>query len=90
MAFQVLLFLFVCFLLLGWALWRQLDWATLPFSLSRRRAKPGRATRLLKPRTPLDCPACRRIGEPSSVMGLPPPPVRPWRELKSRRGAPKR
>ena len=46
--------------------------------------------RLLKPRTPVDCPACRR------QLALPPctpgraTPVRPGRELKSRRGAPKR
>ena len=44
--------------------------------------------RLLKPRTPDDCPACRR---PSVRLGsAPPPAVRPWSELKSRRGAPKR
>ena len=43
--------------------------------------------RLLKPRTPDDCPACRR----QSVRATPasPPAVRPWRELKSRRGRPK-
>jgi hypothetical protein len=39
------------------------------------------------PRTPLDCPICRR----SSLGVRPAPaPVRPWREVKSRRGAPKR
>ncbi len=43
--------------------------------------------RLLKPRTPQDCPACRcRRAEPAPA----PPSPRPWRELKSRRGAPKR
>lgn len=46
--------------------------------------------RLLKPRTPHDCPACR-----SAAGRLPPvarasAPIRPWREVKSRRGAPKR
>lgn len=46
--------------------------------------------RLLKPRTPDDCPACRCQGVlPPSASGLP-PAVRPWSELKSRRGAPKR
>src|SRR5258708_39624396 len=42
---------------------------------------------LLKPRTPLDCPICRlnsSSGGPTSA------PVRPWPEVKSRRGAPKR
>ncbi len=50
----------------------------------------GAATlaRLLKPRPPDDCPACRRqSGRPAPAL---PPAVRPWRDLKSRRGAPKR
>jgi hypothetical protein len=46
--------------------------------------------RLLKPRTPLDCPLCRLSCTFSSVVGASPTPVRPWREVKSRRGAPKR
>ena len=46
--------------------------------------------RLLRPRAPDDCPACRRRSiHPSDAPSLP-PTVRPWRELKSRRGAPKR
>ena len=39
--------------------------------------------RLLKPRSPDDCPACRLASTPSSAVG-------PWSEVKSRRGAPKR
>ncbi len=46
--------------------------------------------RLLKPRTAHDCPACRLSCAHSSVVGPVPPPVRPWGEVKSRRGAPKR
>jgi hypothetical protein len=46
--------------------------------------------RLLKPRTPDDCPACRLASTGSSGGGPAPTPVRPWREVKSRRGAPKR
>jgi transposase-like protein len=46
--------------------------------------------RLLKPRTPLDCPACRLSCTPSSGVRPAPTPVRPWCEVKSRRGAPKR
>lgn len=89
MAVQVLVFLLVCFLL--WlALFRHLYWHLLPFALARRRVKPSRAPRLLKPRTPMDCPTCRHLGEHSSVVEPLPPPVRPWRELKNRRGAPKR
>ena len=44
--------------------------------------------RLLKPRTPHDCPVCRLSCADSSSLG--PAPVRPWSEVKSRRGAPKR
>jgi IS1 family transposase/transposase-like protein len=46
--------------------------------------------RLLKPRSPEDCPVCRHASPPSSSGGLAPAPVRPWREVKSWRGAPKR
>lgn len=40
-----------------------------------------------KPRTPLDCPICRQC---SSDVRPAPAPVRPWGEVKSCRGAPKR
>ncbi len=46
--------------------------------------------RLLKPRAPDDCPACRRQLALPRAARAPAPPVRPWREGKSRRGAPKR
>ena len=46
--------------------------------------------RLLKPRSPDDCPICRLASTPSSAGGPAPAPVRPWSEVKSRRGAPKR
>ena len=46
--------------------------------------------RRLKPRSPHDCPACRLASTLSSVAEPMSPPVRPWREVKSRRGAPKR
>src|SRR5215470_8659020 len=45
---------------------------------------------LLKPRSPDDCPACRLASTPSSDARPAPIPVRPWCEVKSRRGAPKR
>jgi hypothetical protein len=51
---------------------------------------PSRAHRLLKPRYPDDCPACRLASTASSGGEPAPAPVRPWREVKSRRGAPKR
>jgi hypothetical protein len=46
--------------------------------------------RLLKPRTPRDCPACCQSSPRASGAGPSPRPVRPWSEVKSRRGAPKR
>jgi hypothetical protein len=49
-----------------------------------------RLHRLLKPRSPDDCPACHLASAPSSRGGPAPLPARPWSEVKSRRGAPKR
>jgi transposase-like protein len=46
--------------------------------------------RLLKPRTPADCRTCRWEGATAAVHPLARIPVTPWRERKSRRGAPKR
>jgi transposase-like protein/IS1 family transposase len=53
-------------------------------------AKRTSLHRLLKPRSSDDCPVCRHASTPSSGAGPAPAPVRPWREVKSRRGAPKR
>ncbi len=53
-------------------------------------AAANRVQPLLKPRTPDDCPACCQQAA-CHTHGLPArPPIRPWREVKSRRGAPKR
>ncbi len=52
-------------------------------------AKQGTGWRLLRPRTPDDCPVCCQqtaATSPSHACR----PVRPWHEVKSRRGAPKR
>ncbi len=46
--------------------------------------------RLLKPRSPRDCPDCRLSSPLSAGVEPAPLPVRPWCEIKSRRGAPKR
>jgi hypothetical protein len=89
MAVHVLLFLFVFFLLSLALLWR-LGWLHLQTSSSRGGAIHSTVQRLLKPRTPDDCPACRLASTPSSGERPAPAPVRPWREVKSRRGAPKR
>ncbi len=90
MALHVFVFLLVVRLLLSLARLGRLCWFQLrPFS-SRGGAIHSRAQRLLKPRTPLDCPDCRLCCTHSSVVEPAPPPVHPWREMKSRRGAPKR
>jgi hypothetical protein len=89
MAVHVLLFVFVFFLLSLALLWR-LGWLHLKTSSSRGGAIHSTVQRLLKPRTPADCPACRLASTPSSGGRPAPAPVRPWREVKSRRGAPKR
>ncbi len=70
-------------------LWR-LCWLHLQPSHSRRGAIHSTVHRLLKPRTPCDCPACRLSCTHASVVEPVPAPVRPWSEVKSRRGAPKR
>ena len=89
MTFQINVFLLVFFLTFSPALlWRQ-SW--LPSQPSHFKAGAVRSTvqRLLKPRTPDDCSLCRLAPTPSVGAGLVPGPLRPWSEVKSRRGAPK-
>jgi hypothetical protein len=50
-------------------------------------AKRAPILRLLKPRSPHDCPICRLSYAHSSVVEPLPPTVRPWCEVRSRRGA---
>ncbi len=89
MGLHVFLFLLVFFLLCLALLWRH-DWLHLRPSSSRGGAKRSTLQRLLKPRCPDDCPACRLASTASSGGEPAPAPVRPWCEVKSRRGAPKR
>ena|SRR5438270_8593449 len=87
MASHVVLFLPVFLLFLGLALLWRLSWPYLQLSHAQAGRRCALVHRLLKPRTPRDCPVCRLASpgvEPASA------PVRPWREVKSRRGAPKR
>jgi transposase-like protein len=90
MALQVYTFLFVFFLLLWLARLGRHCW--LPLQPSHFKARAVRTTlqRLLKPRCPDDCPACRLASTASSGVEPASSPVQPWREVKSRRGAPKR
>jgi transposase-like protein len=91
MAFHVFLFLLVSFLMLCLLRLWSLCWPDHGPAQSRAATKMrDRLQRLLKPRTPLDCPACCHASTPSSVVGPAPALVRPWHEMKSRRGAPKR
>ena len=83
-------FLLVVFLLLTLARLGRLCWLPLQPSYSRGGAKRIGLPRLLKPRCPEDCPACRLASIASSGKRPSSTPVRPWREVKSRRGAPKR
>lgn len=90
MGLHVFAFLLVVCLPLFLALLWCLDWWRLQPSHSRRGAKRTTRHRLLQPRCPNDCPACRLASTPSLGGGPAPLPVRPWAEVKSRRGAPKR
>jgi IS1 family transposase len=90
MAHHVFVFLLSVCLLLSLARLGRLDWFHLRPSSARGRAERSTLHRLLKPRCPDDCPACRLGSNPSSGTGPAPTPVRPWPEVKSRRGAPKR
>lgn len=86
----MLVFLPVVCLLLSLVLLWHLDWFPVRPSSLRGGAKRPTLHRLHKPHTPDDCPACRLVSPPSSGGGPTPQPVRPWCEVKSRRGAPKR
>src|SRR5437868_14622924 len=90
MALHVFVFLFLVCLLLSLARLGRLDWFHARPSYLRGGVKCGRLQRLLKPRSPDDCPACRLASPASSGGGATPTSVRPWREVKSRRGAPRR
>ncbi len=90
MANQVSMFLLVSFLILFLALLWRLCWLSLQPSRSQAARRRTLVPRLLKPRCPDDCPACRLSCTSSSVVGPAPASVRPWCEVKSRRGAPKR
>ena len=88
MVLHVFVFLLSICLLLTLALLCRLDWFPLRPSSSLGGAKRSRLLRLLKPRSPDDCPACRLACTPSPMVRSASAPVRPWSEVKSRRGAP--
>jgi IS1 family transposase len=77
----LLMILLISIVLAGWR-WR----ARSP---SRIRAGVGRRWHW-HPRTPDDCPCCRGTGLDRAPSATLTPSVRPWAEVKSRQGAPKR
>ena len=89
-AFHVYVFLLAVCLLLSLARLGRLCWCHLQPSHSRGGAIHSTAQPLLKPRTPLDCPDCRLSCAHLSVVELRLRKSRPWSEVRSRRGAPKR
>ena len=87
MASQVFVLPLVSFFILFLVLLWHLGWLSLqpfPAQAGKRRSL---VHRLLKPRTPRDCPVCRLASPDAKPASA---PVQPWREVKSRRGAPKR
>jgi hypothetical protein len=76
--------------LLVCTLWVLVRWVRRHHTHLDRSSAVTLRQRLLKPHTPEDCPACRHEPVRSAVAPAQPPAVRPWREHKSRRGAPKR
>jgi hypothetical protein len=90
MTLYLFLFLLMLFLIFGFVRLGHLYGPHQQPSHSKAGAIHTTVQRLLKPRTPLDCPVCRLSNTPSSGVRPAPVPLRPWREMKSRRGAPKR
>ena len=80
---------------LGWLIIASLIWLAWVW---RHRLHPLSHTavitrpiqRLLRPRTPHDCPACRQQAAAATHAPSTCPPIIPYSERKSRRGAPKR
>lgn len=81
--------LFVCFFMLAVACLCYLCRSHHGPARSETRLKSF-VPRRLKRRSLLACPACCRSAARSSGQELSSRAVRPWREIKSRRGAPKR
>ena len=73
-------------ILLLWLLWH---WPQ-PWPHLQTATVTAARERLLKPCTPADCPTCRQAGATAAEHPPTSIPVTPWRERKSRRGAPKR
>lgn len=80
----------VCSLIIAFlcVLWVIVLWARRHQALSERVPTSMSRQRLLKPRTPDDCPACHHSDRPQ-LTSVSRAAIRPWSEGKSRRGRPK-
>jgi len=74
--------------LIVYLLWRVLLSRQHQPTQSHPKAVRTTRLRLLKPRTPDDCPQCRRETLSPALEKPKPRSIRPWSEVKSRRGAP--
>ena len=83
------LLLLVCLLLLL-GVWLYQYSRNYRSSTRTQEASGSHVPQCLKPRSPLDCPACCLAALTAADLKPSPAPVRPWREVKSRRGVPKR
>src|SRR5215467_4073120 len=86
----VVVFLLLVCLLFSLARLGRRDWFSRRSASTKGAAKRSTLPRLLKPRCSDDCPACRLASPASSSAEPAHAQVRPWSEVKSRRGAPKR
>src|SRR5437588_8332466 len=87
MSLNVFVFLLVVCLFFFLALLWRLDRFPFRPSPSAVASRCSPVHRLLKPRCPDGCPTCRLGSTLSSGGGPVSTPTRPWREVKSRRGA---
>src|SRR5215207_2413223 len=78
------------FLIVASLVWLAWVWRRCPHPLSHTAVITRRIQRLLRPRSPHDCPACRQQAAAPTHAPSMCPPIIPWCERKSRRGAPKR
>ena len=77
-------------LLLVLALWLTLTRGQLTYHPAPPAARLPRSRRPFRPQTPAACPLCRHPSTEDATGTAPVSPPPPWRERKSRRGAPKR
>jgi hypothetical protein len=83
------LLVLICLVLIGLADLQRLLRVSAPAQAATKET-PAKPPRPLRPRTPEDCPNCRDAMCAPNPTPTAPPRLRPWREVKSRRGAPKR